>query len=347
MIIIKFVSVLFLIFIHLHFFIVTDGSILESKDLLGPILDSTNRFMFIGLFLTILPLLSGYVFRINDEITITNALKISFFILIAGFVMNTSIWGLSSNLSWNILQLLAISFLMTAFLFNTIKHKFGLFFVSILVIFLSEPIRVYLGSDKNIIEFLFFGGENSYNIIWPIFPWMATFLFGFSIADLYLRTASKKFFINLSFFFGNLFLLFGVLSGGAYPSMQGGYVFDFLLPDPSTEWIFSTIGLFLVLFSLGETFFKNTHFSKDNIVTVFSKGILFVYVLQMFLGGIFASFFQKIIHDYSLNVENAYLFLVPILFLLEVFICWKLTKYGINFFSTKNIVFSFKKVKYE
>jgi hypothetical protein len=307
--------------------------------------ENTASFMFLGLFLTILPLLSGYAFRLSNQLTLSDALKVSFFLMCVSFVMNTMVWGLQSNLSWNVLQLLSLSFIVVSLLHRVIAYKFGLLLLSIAILLLSEPVRDALGNYTNTGLALLFGEKDTHSILWPIFPWFATFLFGFSIADLYLSSRSKKKFIYGALLCGTCFLMYGIITGGIVPSIQEGYIFMSTLIHPSTGWIISTVGFFLTLFALEEIFIPGLTFSSNSIITIFSKGILFAYGIQMFFGSVFAVVFKKIITDHPLNIELTYLVLMPLLFCMEVFICWKLTKYCIDLFSSKNIIISFKKIK--
>lgn len=131
--VVKFLSVLVMIYIHAHFLLLSNMGVITQQQLSSTLGEKTKIFMFIGLFLTILPMLSGFVFRISGNFTFLKSLYIGAGLLVAGFCMNTLIWGVGGNYSWNILQLTAVSFVSISLLTKYFS-KMTMMVLSVLVI---------------------------------------------------------------------------------------------------------------------------------------------------------------------------------------------------------------------
>ena len=133
--IVKFISVAVMVFIHAHIVLVTDYYAIVDTS--GFFYNVTSRFMFIGLFITILPMLAGYVFRMNNDYGLRKTIKLAAALSLLGFFMNMITWGAGYTFSWNILQLVSLSLVVIAVLMRFLS-VYGVLLLGLFTIFGAE-----------------------------------------------------------------------------------------------------------------------------------------------------------------------------------------------------------------
>jgi len=285
--VVKFICVAIMIFVHAHMMLVTNANYgFDSTS--GFFYKITDKFMFLTLFVLLLPLLAGYVFRINDDYEFKKAIKIAIFLLFVGFLMNIVIWGVKYVFSWNVLQLIGLSFVIIAFLMKSFSER-AIFLSSLTAVLMAPLLRnLLININENYFINILIGNIDR-SMLWPFFPWFGVVGFGFLFAHYQLKSKNDFKFKIISLFTGIAFLIFAAVKNEISPPLNRNFVWSSDIFQPETGFVLATIGLFLVLSVLGMTFFNKIKLKKYGIVNSYSKGILWIYVLMMFMNSVFYS----------------------------------------------------------
>ncbi|MFH1393240.1 MAG: heparan-alpha-glucosaminide N-acetyltransferase domain-containing protein [Patescibacteria group bacterium] len=335
--VVKFACVAMMLFIHAHLMLVTNDNY-GFNDISGFFYRITDKFMFLGLFLTILPALAGYIFRINNDYRFKKTIKIAIFLSCTGFLMNIVVWGIKYTFSWNVLQFVGLSFIVIAFLMFFFSER-AVFLLSLAAIFAAAPLRDFLMNVKgNYLIDIFIGNINRF-IFWPFFPWFGVVGFGFLFAYYQLKRKNDFKFKLVSLLAGAALLVFAVVRNEISPSLNRDYAWSSNIFQPETGFVLATIGLFLVLFVLGTVFFKKINFNKYGIVNSYSKGILWIYVSMMFVNGVFYSLIKD-----RLPLNNPtfiYFFWMIFIFAFS----WYVGAMSIKLLQEKKLIITLKKLR--
>lgn len=333
--VVKFVCVTMMVFIHAHMALITDSYRIINTH--GFFYQITNKLMFLGLFLTALPMIAGAVLRMNNNRNFGETIKTAIFISLLGFLMNMITWGAGYTFSWNILQLIGLSFIVIVFLEKEFSHR-AVFWVSLIVVFLAVPLRNFLGTlDYNYFVSIFIGADNGF-IFWPFFPWFGVVGFGFLFAHYYLKYKDSLKFRMSAMLAGIGLLAIAVFRHEISPSLGSKYVWNSSLFQPAIGWVLASMGLFLVLVAVGSFLFNKIKLKKYGIINSYSKGILWIYVAQMFVS-YKLSFLVK--NFFSMSEPSRAYFILPIFMFL---FSWAVGAASIKLLREKRAVIVLRKV---
>jgi len=331
--IIKFMCVAVMIFVHAHIVLITDGYAISDTS--GFFYRITSDLMFLCLFIMILPILAGIVYGINKNFDIKKTLKSGLFLVLLGFLMNAFTWSIFYIFSWNILQFIALSFFVLAILIKFFSTKF-IFLVGLLSIIIAEPLRNILSDlSNNYLIGIFIGADNHY-MFWPFFPWFGLVAFGFVFIRIYEKYKNEYMFNLLSGVLGLILILPAIIKNEISPFLDPVYIWGPSLFQPQTLLVVAALGAFLCLITISNFLFKDIELSKYGIINSYSKGILWIYVIQMFV-----SFkLSFVIKEYfSMEGPSLAYFILPIFMLI---FSWIIGALGIKLF-TERIVIKIKK----
>jgi len=344
--VVKFVCVVAMIWVHAHMALISDGRfILSTKTFFYRV---TSDFMFIGLFLYILPVIAGVVLRmdlggrvVNEKIGGDDFKRIlwsAIWLVLAGFFMSTITWGFYVTFSWNVLQLIALSFLAIAFLLKEFSVR-AVWWLGLGAILLAAPLRELWGSYDYIYPVGVFIGANDGFILWPFFPWFGVVAFGFLTAHYYLKFKdSLKFRMSL-LVVGTSFLLIALLRNEFSPYLDPDFVWGPSLFQPGLGLVLAALGLFCLLVVLANTLFNKSRFRRYGIINSYSKGILWIYVVQMFASQKLA----PVIKSYwPMGQPTLAYFILPVGLLI---LSWLVGTLSIKLLQEKSIVIRLRKVK--
>ncbi len=332
--IIKFICVVMLILIHAHMALVTNQYSFFDTSALS--YEMTSRFMFIGLFITILPALAGYVFGLQKKIDIKKTITLFLLFLCVGFFMNVITWGWAYIFSWNVLQFVGLSFLVIAILMKFLT-EYEVFLLSVITImaaaFLSNILAPY---NPNNWVAIFVGGRNEF-VLWPFFPWFGVVGSGFLYAKYRVKYGGRKWFNAISLVGGLFFMAVAILRGEISARIDPDYVWGPSILTPTLGWILATLGLFLILVVLGSLFSEKIKLRKYGIINSYSKGIMWIYVAQMFVSFRMAIFAKKFFETDNPSI-GYFLFMIVMLV-----IGWLVGVISIKLFQEKKMVIFLKK----
>jgi len=343
--VVKFVCVAAMIFVHAHLVLVTDSYVFTDTS--GFFYRVTNNFMFIGLFLFTLPIIAGSILRMNldghivgeklGEYSFKKIINVAVFISLAGFLMNIFTWGIWYVFSWNVLQLIGLSFVVIAALLKVFSTR-AVFLLGIITLFAAQPLRFFLGGfDHFYFVDIFIGANNAFNF-WPFFPWFSIVAFGFLFAHYYLRYRDSVKFRISAMGIGILFIAIAIFRGEISPYLDPAYIWGPSLFQPKIGLVFASMGLFCVLAVMANVFFSNIHLKKYGIINSYSKGILWIYAIQMFASYKLSFVIKRF---FSIEPSNFAYFILPIGMLL---LGWLVGALSIKLLQEKLIVIKLKKI---
>jgi len=342
---VKFICVAMLIFVHSHMALITESSIIMNP--FGFYYKVTKGLMFLGLFLVILPAVAGAVLRIDldkdfiqgklrKDYDFNQIIKTAVFLILVGFLMNMIAFGGAYTFSWNVLQLVGLSFVVIVFLLKKFPIN-TVFWLGLIALFIGGPLSHLLGSWNYTYLAGVFTGINNSLIVWPFFPWFGVVALGFLIAHCYLKYKdSAKFRISL-LAIGLGLLLVAILRGEISPYLDPNYVWGPSIVDPKIGWVLASIGFFCLLVAVANTFLNKRRFSKYGIINSYSKGILWIYVIQMFASEKLSLIVKRF---FPMNGPSTAYFILPITLLL---LCWLIGALCIKFLQGKSIVIKLRK----
>ncbi|MCR4330152.1 MAG: DUF1624 domain-containing protein [Candidatus Roizmanbacteria bacterium] len=278
--VIKFICVAVMVFIHAHLALVADKYYVIAET--SGFFKITDQLMFIGLFITTLPMLAGYVFRMNKRYEFEKIIKLAALLSFLGFFMNVVTWGVDYTFSWNILQFISLSFVIIAILVEFFSI-YGVFLLSLVTIFGAEFLRSSLSAFSDNYFISIFIGAADGSAYWAFFPWFGVVGLGFLFAHYQLKFKNSSSFRTNVMVGGSLLVAAAFFQGKTGPELGQYSVWSPSIFQPETWLILVIIGFSLALLVLGNTFFNKVRHSKYGIINSYSRGILWIYIAQMFV----------------------------------------------------------------
>lgn len=344
--VVKFVCVAMMIFVHAHLALITDSYVIADTS--GFFYKVTSDFMFVGLFLFTLPIISGAILRMDFGVNIINeklkdysfkkVLMTAIFLILAGFFMNAITWSAWYIFSWNVLQLIALSFIVIAVLVKFFSTR-AVLLLGMITLIAAEPLRNFLGNmDHSYFGGILVGANNAY-VFWPFFPWFSVVAFGFLFAHYFLKYKDSFNFRISAIGIGILFLAIAIFRGEISPYLDPKYIWGPSIFQPKIGLVLAAMGLFCVLVVGANFLFRDIKLRKYGIVNCYSKGILWIYVIQMFasykLSFLVKSFFP-------MDKPSLVYFILPVVMLL---LSWLVGALSIKLLQEKLIVVRLKKIQ--
>ncbi|MBI2101602.1 DUF1624 domain-containing protein [Candidatus Woesearchaeota archaeon] len=242
----------------------------------------------IGLFVIIIPITAGASLRyflknnFNDGIALLKIIKRSFFLIIIGYAINLLAWGGTELLDWDVLQFVGVSLILTALMARFLPVAF-VWIAGALALFSAPLLRIGLDKWKLNYFVAILIGNNEGNFFWPFFPWFSFVAYGFLIAHCHLKYGNGKSMrialqacgiaaVALALLRGKLFFVDDIRN------IWGPGIFQ-----APTLTLLANIGVFNLLLAYGERI-KSIKTRKFGIFNVFSRGILWIYVVHIAVG---------------------------------------------------------------
>jgi hypothetical protein len=343
--VVKFVCVAFMLFIHAHMVLITQSYAIANTS--GFFYKVTSNLMFLGLFLFTLPIIAGAILRMDfsghiirgklENYNLKNIIRVSVLLFLAGFFMNVITWGIWYIFSWNVLQLIGLSFIVIAILLRVFSIR-AVFLVGLIAVFAAQPLRNLLaGHGFNYFTSIFVGADNAF-IFWPFFPWFGIVAFGFLFAHYYLEYKDSINFRINAIILGIILVASAVFRGEISPYLDPKYIWGPSIFQPKIGLVFASAGVFCIMVVLSNIFFNKAHFKKYGIINSYSKGILWIYVLQMFASYKLSFLIKRF---FSMDTPSLAYFILPILMLL---FGWIIGALSIKLLQEKLIVVKLKKI---
>ena len=342
--VIKFVCVAVMIFVHAHMALVTEGFAIADTTFFYK---ATSNLMFLSLFLFALPIIAGFILRVDfDEYFVGGKLrnysfkkiiKVAIFLVAAGFFMNLVTAGARYLFSWNILQLIGLSFVIITALLKVFSTR-AVFWLGTIILFAAEPLRNFLGSfDHFYFVGVLIGGDKGF-MFWPFFPWFSVIAFGFLFAHFYLKHQDSRKFKVGALAVGLAFLAVAIFRNEISPYLNPTYVWGLSIFQPKIGLVLASMGFFCVLTVLSNFFFNNIHLKKYGIVNSYSKGVLWIYVILMFASYRLSFLIKRF---FPMNEPSFAYFILPVSMIL---LGWLVGALSIKLLREKLIVVKLKKL---
>lgn len=252
---------------------------------------------FSGHFSMSIPIVAGAALRLYLEKNIDkNPLDRKKFLLaitkraialaFLGFAVNLLAFGPTNWYLWNVLQLISLSMLLIIF-FISYSPVYSLAISGFAVIFTAPFIRGALQDNNSYLAFTLIGDKLGDNI-WSFFPWYGVIVYGFLMVHFYLYFKNKKQEGNfkLALVSASLLLIgLALLKNRFFYAVDLEYPWGYLLFQPPTLTVLAQLSVFNVtLIIMDFIFSKITRLRKFGVINVFSRGILWIYVVHMIVG---------------------------------------------------------------
>jgi len=98
--VLKFYAVAVMIFVHAHLFLISKDGL--ATDQTSPLFLLTQQFSFLALFITFLPILAGFNFRLENNFNLKKNIKVAIWLFILGGLFNIFVFGFKNIFAWNI-----------------------------------------------------------------------------------------------------------------------------------------------------------------------------------------------------------------------------------------------------
>lgn len=286
----KALGVFVILFVHPHFLLIS-----KSYGVYAPgsrIVSLTEDLMVFGTLITLLPILAGCGLRmsaakftdVSGKLNSLTYIRSIFWISVAlstlGFMMNALTWGSWYTFSWNMLQMISVSFLLIV-LVVTRFGLIGLTAVALLTLVSGQPLAELLRPYNDNYFVGVVAGNESRFIFWPLFPWVSLPILGFVCADIFIRVR-QHFWGRFAFLTMGLGTVVAAIARNEFTGeLNYRYVWTQLMIQPPILEVLSGLGLFLILIVLAEWLTPRIQLRRYGIVNCYSKGILWIYLLQM------------------------------------------------------------------
>ena len=251
--------------------------------------------MFLGVFPLTLPLLAGVSLRLRLA-TEGRVCRRGDFSLTrpsgscavpswprVGYTMNVFVGGWNVLWAWNVLQLIAISFLLIGLLYAQ-RSVWPVAAFGLCVVALSDPLRTWWPPEsRGALTRVLLGDPTDWHA-WPVFPWSATVAFGVVLAEAYLRRRGRVGFVACCTAAGVCLAVLGAAGARLLPRFDPKNLIGAQMMQPPAEAVLGMLGVVLLLVAALTACQERLRFARYGTVRCFSAGILWIYVIHMILG---------------------------------------------------------------
>jgi len=289
--ILKAIGIIYLIILHqiIWLFIKDDTGGLFFEEASGIVLGYFSRFG-IHAFGGQLPLLAGTTFFLalhSKYVQWNDMLKRTLLLAALGFLMNVLTWGFDDFFDWDILQFLALSFLIIFPILKIFSRRKAMIILTIAgftALCLSEYFPI-LDYHKNYLYIIIFGDVIGGHY-WPLLPWFSLVVCGIWAGRVLLKNNTKELIILASV--GSVLLCMSIVSGKFLPPTDLSHVWGPALFSPSPYFVCGMMGFGFLGISLLELSFKHFPQFKSmmerSFLIYYGQGILWIYLATTMIG---------------------------------------------------------------
>ena len=241
---------------------------------------------FLGFFPLTLPLLAGASYRLRLGATRSSIPALLWrcsLLAVVGYAMNVLAAGWYTVWAWNVLQLVALAFLVIEALYVR-GSVWWIAVLALLILVLNDPLHAWFPPGMRGPFLRVVLGDDSDWHTWPVFPWLATVAAGFVLAHGYQSVSNRAMFTRTGAIAGVVLLVVAVVAGQALPPFDPQNLIGPRMMVPPMAAILGLLGVALLLLSALTAVQGRLHFSPYGIVSCFSAGILWIYVIHMIVG---------------------------------------------------------------
>jgi Heparan-alpha-glucosaminide N-acetyltransferase, catalytic len=250
--------------------------------------------MFLGVFPLTLPLLAGVSLRlrlVTEGQASTGGLQSyaakrllpSALLAAVGYTMNVLVGGWNVLWAWNVLQLIAISFLLIGLLYAQ-RSIWPVAAFGLCVVALSDPLRMWWPPEsRGALGRVVLGDPTDWHA-WPVFPWSATVAFGVVLAEAYLRRRGRVAFVAWCAAAGVGLAALGAAGAHLLPRFDPKNLVGSQVMQPPAEAVLGMLGAVLLLVAALTACQERLRFARYGTVRCFSAGILWIYVTHIVVG---------------------------------------------------------------
>lgn len=286
---------------------------------------------FIGLFVIIIPITAGASLRfylkevLNKKFSILKNKKLisifkrSILLIFLGYLINILAWGKDEFLDWDVLQFIGIGFILLVFM-----AKLGVDFLWVIGAFslFSAPfLRAVLDDWKFNYFIAVLISNDEGNFFWPLFPWFSFLVYGYLVADYYIKNKKRGIFYFATAAVSAIAILIALYQNKLFfmPRVEnfwGPEIFQ-----APTLTILGGISVFNIALIGAEIFLKNVKRLMFGFINTFSKGLLWIYILHIIIGYHLINFVNSVSGGIDAMVI-AVMLLILLSYLIGVAVVW-------------------------
>ena len=342
-----------MIFVHSVFYLISDyGTVLNKSHFTYPII---LNFLFLSWFIFSIPITAGCSLRMYYQshlkknrlinFSLKNIIFVGLFLAISGFIMNFLAFGFEFIFAWNVLQFIFLSFIVITILLKLFS-VYVLYSVGILSLFITEPLTsILLNKNPNYLLSILIGNPSNL-FYWPFFPWFSIVVFGFLVADLYVKLKHSSEFNWIFLSTGILLLSISFFRKELVPGFDPNSIWGPSIYQPKIGVVLAVIGFFSLLIVFANFLTRYIKITKYGIVNSYSKGILWIYLIYMILAYHLGRYIRRILplEDSLINIQNTLNLLVIVYPLFFILLAWVIGRTSIKLLQDKRLRIVLKKV---
>jgi len=279
-----------MIFIHTIFWLVSDQDVrISTSSFVMPIVEQS---MLLGLLPLSIPITAGCMLRMHlqpywgspglGDYALSKIVGIALLLVLLGFLMNTLAFGLNSSFEWDVLQFMALAYVVMALLLKVFP-VWVLAVIGVYILLASEFVAsVWPTVADHFLLNLWFSSSPA--VFWPFFPWFSVVVFGFFVAHLYVQRPDL--FVRVLGPVSVLLMVFSILMGDFVPVLDRNNIWGSGIFQPSPFFMLGLMGFFGALITLSGVCMARfaPSLSNTSLINCYSKSILWIYLLHIVIG---------------------------------------------------------------
>ncbi len=232
------------------------------------------------------PLLAGITYYLSvqaKQLKFSDVVKRGCMLAASGYVMNFLAWGIGDIASWDVLQFIGLSMIVS---YPFLKHRWLLAKLSMLGLIALACSNIFPFSQwtSNYFYMIFLGDPEGNNY-WPMCPWFFIFVVGILIGKLYfVQRKDVKYFVTV----GLLFVLMSFLSGKFFAVVNLEQIWGAPLFKPSPFFVLGIAGFSLMTVPLLESYLQRAKHASEKLAfsptIILGQNIYWVYILSTIIG---------------------------------------------------------------
>ncbi len=277
-----------MILVHVVSYFMTWGGELQVSEN-SPVLSWVSWGMVIGFFPLMLPVTAGCSFFLGffrdvpiGRVSAAQLLRpvvTGLMFIGLGYVFNLIEVGWHYWSLWQILQFIGLSLVVLAVLAWRLP-AWGVPVAAALGLMALPWLRENFGNSYDLDRQILFETIRQGNS-WPLLPWFPLVAFGFILAWLRERISGTRAFRRVLWVTAVAFIGWAVGRGQFLPPLDPISISGNRLFNPPPDFVVGVLGMAALAFALGEGIAGRLTLTRDGVVNVFSKGILWIYLVHL------------------------------------------------------------------
>ena len=337
-----------MIFAHGFYYAATMNGrvILPPGSWLGPVV---RGGMVLGLLPLILPFLAGCTLGLRPPASrsspLVPLLLESSLLFVGGYLFNTVVTGQFPVWAWNVLQTVAVSFLVIGLL-DRLLGPAAVAVASLLLLAASDPIRLSIGNSlRGPVLRVLLGDPGDYHT-WPLVPWFASIALGFCLGRLRSAFDSPGAFAAVAAVAGALAMALAWRFDRLIPPFDPRNIIGPAVMQPPALRVLGVCGVGSFLLGLLHAPAARWPLHRYGLARALSAGVLWIYIFHLWLCARLGGILAPQLGDALVRRDNAKLVFLAIGFpALLILLSWPVGSLAIRGLGEKRIRVRLRRIR--